>query len=391
MPADALAEVARLARNVSAGQRDVVTDDAMLAGWLEVKVGRTWGLRFFQVRSGSLTSFACSKSHLFALKDDAQCTVAPLTEAARTGLRPDVACEVRVLVPGAASVPVMLCTTAQAEGVRSALADQVLARVVLCMVMEPADAVPRMAAVRVSRTSLYVFLFEDPIEYALYSLVLQATDEAVSEDFPFGLVVSSSQADQMFVPLDNLFLAAQSPFIILQWMGALRNADLEPQAAPSRTAVVSSGNNTRSNRSASGALLAQLVSGAVGRTKGSFSGHSEETAPATSDTEVRKADLVSMLKSVKWHADDPPTLETVLAHPDDQLTLAAFCKTIFTEENVNFCIQVDLFRAARDQRARQVRLLCEGVAMPLGSHTCHCRLWRVPLSASSSITQARAW
>lgn len=38
VPADALCEVARLSRNVAAGQRDVVTDDAMLAGWLEVKV-----------------------------------------------------------------------------------------------------------------------------------------------------------------------------------------------------------------------------------------------------------------------------------------------------------------------------------------------------------------
>ncbi len=334
-----------------------MTDDAMLAGWLEVKQGKEWTLRFLQLRSGSLTSYACNASRSIALTPECPVKTPPVPEACARWLPQDITRGVTIVEP-TQKCPLLLCTVAQLDVIRATLTQDLLTRVVVCFrPSSTAGEAPIAVCVRIAPGVMHVFDLEDPIEYTLLALTLQATDEAVSADFPFGLVVSSAQSDQMFVPLDQLFLAAQTPFIILQWMGGLRNADLDPQPAASRQSGVAnkgavSASGTRGDRAQSGALLAQLVSGAVGRTQGSFSGMDEAVSGAT--TQQQKANLQTLLKSITWDAHKAPSLDTVLSSAQDRVTLAEFCKTIFTEENVNFIIAVEQFRQARDARARQV-------------------------------------
>lgn len=380
VPAEALCEVARLSRNVAKGQKDVVTDDAMLAGWLEVKLGQVWKLRFLQLRSGSLTSYACSASRSFALTPDCPLKTPPVPEQCARWLPQDFTCGLTIVEP-TQKCPLLLCTPAQLEAVRATLAQDLLTRIVVCFrPSATAGEAPIAVCVRIAPGVVHVFDLEDPVEYTLIALTLQATDEAVSVDFPFGLMVSSAQSDQMFVPLDQLFLAAQTPFIILQWMGGLRNADLDPQPVASRPSAAAgkvfvSATGTRNQRSASGALVAQLVSGAVGRTQGSFSGVDEVAAGAS--TQQQKANLQSLLKAITWDAHKAPALEAVLSSPQDRATLAEFCKTIFTEENVNFIIAVETFRHTRDARARQVSDAVDSVAIHAHARTdCVCGFCR---------------
>jgi hypothetical protein len=360
VPAEVLNEVARLTRSVK-GNGDVVTDDALLAGWLHVKRGRVgeWAPRFFQLRSGSLTSYGCTAQRMIGISDKTVTKIMGVPEAASRWLRSDVTVLLQISDPSVykLAAPSLLVTAAQAKLLKEVLEGTGRGnpvRVVICFRPDIAGGSPVPVVVRIGATSLYVFDLEDVMEYTLMGLSLQATDEPVSNDFPFGLTISSAVSDQMFVPLDNLLVAAQTPLIILQWMGALQSADLDPptpQPTPARQGLQAGRSaQTRGERSNSGALISQLVSDAVGN-RGSFSGVSDMVVEKSNDTQ--KKELDELLRAIKWDPTNPPPLRKAIFELDYQRALAEFCRTIFSEENVNFCIAVSQFRGVRDARVKQ--------------------------------------
>ncbi len=360
VPAEVLNEVARLTRSVK-GQGDVVTDDALLCGWLHVKRGKIgdWAPRFFQLRSGSLTSYGCTAQRMIGVSDKTVTKSMGVPETASRWLRSDVTVLLQISDPSIykLATPSLLVTGSQAKTLKEVLEGPTRGnpvRVVICFRPDIAGGSPVPVVVRIGATSLYVFDLEDVLEYTLMGLSLQATDEPVSNDFPFGLMISSAVSDQMFVPLDNLLVAAQTPLIILQWMGALQSADLDPpapQPTPARQGLQPGKNAmTRGDRSGSGALIGQLVSNAVGN-RGSFSGVSDVGVEKSND--MQKKELDELLRAIKWDPANPPPLHKAVLELDYQRALAEFCKTIFTEENVNFCIAVSTFRSLRDARAKQ--------------------------------------
>jgi hypothetical protein len=286
-----LVEVARASTSVAQGQRDVVTEDGILVGWLEVKTDNQWRARFLQLKPGSLTTFGCAKVRTVQ-KSNWDLHEPPMPESAKHWLRPEVTRAFRI-----SKEALLFCTESQRTVIRNAAANPGQSHIIVCFRENDQPALaPLPVYVRVAPDSLLMVDLEDPIEYTLIALHLSATDEAVSETSPFGLVVNSEQSDQMFVPLDNLHLAAPNPFMILQWMGGLRQADLDPVQ---RTETVMHGTSaTRGSRADSGgALLAQLVSGAMGRTKGSFGGFSDGEKPGPTNKEQRK-NLVEQLRYV---------------------------------------------------------------------------------------------
>ncbi len=362
VPAEALNEVARLTRSIK-GKGDVVTDDALLAGWLHVKRPKMgdWAPRFFQLRSGSLTSYGCSAQRMIGISDKTTTKTSPVPESASRWLRADVTVLLQISDPSIykLAAPSLFVTAAQAKMLKEVLEGPQRGnpiRVLICFRPDIAGAAPIPVVVRIGIASLYMFDLEDVLEYTLMGLSLQATDEPVCQDYPFGLMITSAVSDQMFVPLDNVLVAAQTPLVILQWMGALQNADLDPpapQPTPTRQ-VLNTGKNavTRGERSGSGALIGQLVSNAVGNT-GSFSGLSELVQEKSNDTQ--KKELDELLRAIKWDPANPRPLREAIYQEEFQRALAEFCRTIFTEENVNFCIAVIAFRSTRDARAKQAQ------------------------------------
>ena len=356
VPSVALNEVARLARAVKDKQNGPLTDDALLAGWLHIQEGKEWVPRFFQLRSGSLTSFGCSSQRLVTVSDKTTTKHQAMPESSSRWLRSDVNTLVTIQDPSVYKLasPSLLCTSAQSRVIEQLFESSLPnanVRLIICFRSDISGGAPVQVLVRISAKHLYIFDLEDALEYTLMGLSLQPTDEPVCEAFPFGLRVSSAVSDQMFVPLNNLLLAAQTPIIILQWMGALQTADLDPppQPKPARQNLASTG--TRGTRSTSGALLGQLVSDAVGKPgKGSFSGVAEFSVESNAE---KKEALESHISALEHEPDHPKPLREAILLPDYQSCLAEFCKTIFTEENVNFCIEVERFRSSRDARAKQ--------------------------------------
>lgn len=359
MPAELFQEFARLSKNVK-GPGDVVTDDALLCGWLHVQLKTMdWQPRFFQLRSGTLTSFSCRSWRATALSEKTVVKQAPMPENASRWLRSDITVNIVVsdALGGKGPGVSLFCSQAQGKVFQDSLnmtSRGVPVRLIICFRPDAAGGAPLPVLVRITPTVMFVFDLEDVLEYTLMGLHLEPTDQPASVDHPFGLRISSAVSDQMFVPLENLFVASPSPHVILQWNAALKTADLDPPPAQPVVNKVVAGVNgvmTRDSRSGSGALLAQLVSDAVGQTSGSFSGVSDLTQPES--TQHTKKRLEELLAGLKFDASNPIPLSQALLQPDYQEALAAFCKTIFTEENVNFCIAVEKFRNCKDTRAKQ--------------------------------------
>lgn len=340
-----------------------VTDDALMVGWLHVskKIVGDVSVRFFQLRSGSLTGFECTGSRVFVRSPNMSLTELGVPESAGRWLRSDVSQMVQIVDPAIfkLGVPSLLLTASQAKLLIESFAETTPGHVryVICFRTDLGGGAPVQVAVRLSGSAIHVFDLGNALEYTLMCLSLKAVDEPISAEFPYGLAISSNVSDDMFVPLNNLVLAARSPMTVLQWMAALQSADLDPppptiQPTPTRDlSSINGKSTTRGGRSASGALIGQLVSGAVGHNSNSFSNLSELVGEKSNDTQ--KQELTQLLHNLKWDAANPPQLRDAILRPDYQTALAEFCKTIFTEENVNFCVAVCEFRNTRDPRAKQ--------------------------------------
>ena len=360
VPLEYLDETARLVRGPAREGSTCLTDDALMAGWL-CTPGSKQGefvIRFFQLRSGSLVSYEALNSRVMPRTPNTVLKLLPVPESVTRWLRPDVNTMVQIVDPAIFKLgtPSLLLTASQAKMMQESFThtSPEHVRILICFRTDVSGGAPVQVAVRLSALSVHVFDLGNALEYTLMGLVLQATEEPVSTEFPYGLRVSSSASDDMFVPLKNLLLVARSPMTILQWMASLQSADLDPpppQPTPSRQGLHHGTKAvTRGDRSGSGALIGQLVSNAVGHT-GSFSNLSELVGEKSND--AQKKELSAMLRALKWDAANPPELRKVIFEHDYQLALSEFCKTIFTEENVNFCIAVGDFKSARDIRAKQ--------------------------------------
>jgi hypothetical protein len=377
VPSEICTDVARLARGPAREGPDCLTDDALMCGWLQVLVANGRGgdaPRFLQLRSGSLYSYECLGSRKLERTPATTIKQLPIPESASRWMRADVTCMVQILDPSVykITVPSLLLTASQYKLLVDTFALGTASKTVryfICFRTDVSGGAPVQVAFRVGLTAVHVFDLTGALEYTLMGLSLKATDEPVSKDYPFGLRISSAASDDMFVPLENLILAAHTPLMILQWMAALQSADLDPPPAqPVPARVLQSGKlaETRGDRTDSGALIGQLMSSAVGTTAGrSFSGLSDLVAEKSNDTQ--KKELNELMRLLKWDSANPPLLQKVIFEPDFQHALAEFCKTIFTEENVNFCIAVGQFRATRDARAKQA--LCRQIASEFISYS----------------------
>lgn len=455
----------RLAKKAHPNGDEAVTDDALLAGFLQTKPQKTsfapnggWVTRFFQLRSGTLSSYSCIGVHAFSCSEKASVKIGGLSGDEARWARPDVVCSITIVdagnpgrppppsvlpqsmspaagtatlgtspspqaaavsglslqQPSASTMAPLLCTQVQAKTFKEALEarNDVKARYIICwraaptlasLSRSPSSSPPATAAegssaaaaaaaavsaaaihnglmpvvVRLVAGGIMLFDLDDPVEYTLMCLNLVATDEPASPECPFGLVISSGASDDMFVPLKNLVVAAPTPLIVLQWMAALKTADLDPPAATHAAVAASAndtglnasssatpsalgsgttsslaGDGTRDNRSHSGALLGQLLSNAVGQTSGSFSGLGD--MPQQESNDVKKAELDQLLAALKWDSHrPPPSLHEAMQDVNFQRALTAFCQTNFTEEYVNFWLAVEQFRQNRDPRSRQ--------------------------------------
>lgn len=323
-----------------------------------VKYGDRWELRFCRVLHGCMIMFRRGR----VLNFDVSAPLIPfqtvtLAEAERPQQNKEVIFSFQIL-ESSETCPPLLCTQAQADMFKASLSNKERPpRLFICFIASGGGPEKfRPVCVRLTNKTMTVVELLDPVEYTLLALHLEATDVAVTVDFPYGLEMTSEKWDEMILPIQNMQLAAQTPYIILQWLGALRLADLEPlnNTANAAASAARTSRTSGRERSNSLAVVDQLVSGAVGIKTGSFGSLGDFAASPNGSAAQQKANLTAQLRAIPWDArTDPHTVQQILQVPWEAETLSNFCKTIFTEENVSFCIMVEKFRSTRDVTARQ--------------------------------------
>ena len=92
-----IGDVARHEKFVRAGQRDVVTRDALLAGWLMVNQDKQWRLRYCEVKAASFEHSETTWLETLPLNHQVRVKMLPLPEGSRRHVSANDTCCIQLI------------------------------------------------------------------------------------------------------------------------------------------------------------------------------------------------------------------------------------------------------------------------------------------------------
>ena len=331
---DFLNRVARHPNRVLGRTTNDVSADALLSGWLHVKIEDIWQLRYCQLRKNRLDMVQCDSLLITNIRSNAEAFIreAPVQPVfpftSYIGLDNDFGAFIK---PQEAKILLELWSGSSNLSVGARYSDG--------MFVTSSAEVPKPALFRTTKGQIEVFEKKDSDFVFLADNIAIETGEIEHELFPFGLEISSNEGVHL------LIVAAPTPIVVLQWMGALRETETldKPRKGSSPRLETQENLGFRGSRlSRSNSLLNAMLTHELGNSDTAMnrlSQRSEETVTAKV-----KENLIEGIQNLPWKASNPPTLEKILDNELECQLFVNFCATIFAEESVKFVLRVRKYK-----------------------------------------------